>query len=96
MKGDPDMRAEYDFSEGKRGAVIPQIVNSQTENMKGKVRITTYLDSDVLEKLKALGESESKGYQTVLNELLRKQFEPQKPIEEVLRQVIREEMKLAA
>ena len=96
MKADPDMRAEYDFRKGKRGAVIPQLVNLQAENMKGKVRITTYLDSDVLEKLKARGESESKGYQTVLNELLRKQFEPQKPIEEVLRQVIREEMKLAA
>jgi len=96
MKADPDMRTEYDFSKGKRGAVIPQLVDLQADNMKGKVRITIYLDSDVLEKLKALGESESKGYQTVLNELLRKQFAPQKPIEEVLRQVIREEMKLAA
>jgi len=96
MKADADMRAEYDFSKGRRGAVIPQLVDLQADNMKGKVRITTYLDSDVLEKLKARGASESKGYQTVLNELLRKQFEPQKPIEEVLRQVIREEMKLAA
>jgi hypothetical protein len=31
-----------------------------------------------------------------LNELLRKQFEPQKPIEEVIRQVLREELKKAA
>ena len=87
MATDLDMRAEYDFSKGKRGAVIPN---------PNKVRITTYLDADVLERLKARGESENKGYQTVLNELLRKQFEPQKPIEEVIRQVLREELKKAA
>ncbi len=87
MKPDPDMKPEYDFSNGKRGAVIPNL---------GKVRITTYLDADVLELLKARGEAENKGYQTVLNELLRKQFEPQQPIAEVLRQVIREEFKHAA
>lgn len=51
------MKATYDFSNGKRGAVIPQLVDLQADNMKGKVRITTYLDSDVLEKLKALSES---------------------------------------
>ena len=87
MVTDPDMRAVYDFSKGKRGDVIPN---------PNKVRITTYLDADVLELLKARGESENKGYQTVLNELLRKQFEPQKPIEEVIRQVLREELKKAA
>lgn len=34
------MKAEYDFSEAKRGAVIPQT---------GKTRITIYIDDDVLE-----------------------------------------------
>jgi uncharacterized protein (DUF4415 family) len=87
MKADPDMRPEYDFSKGKRGAVIPNT---------GKTRITTYLDNDVVEWLKSRGESENKGYQTVLNELLRKQLAPEQPIAEVLRQVIREELKLAA
>jgi uncharacterized protein (DUF4415 family) len=96
MKTDPDMRAEYDFSKGKRGAVIPRADKIQTENSKGKIRITTYLDSDVLVLLKARGEAESKGYQTVLNELLRKQLEHQQPIADILRQVIREELKLAA
>lgn len=87
MKADPDMRPEYDFSKGKRGAVIPNA---------GKTRITTYLDNDIVEWLKSRGEAENKGYQTVLNELLRKQLTPEKPIAEVLRQVIREELKLAA
>lgn len=87
MKTDSDIKPAYDFSKGKRGAVIPNT---------GKTRVTTYLDNDVLAVLKALGESEKKGYQTVLNELLRKQLTPEKPIAEILRQVIREELKLAA
>ena len=90
------MRKEYDFSEGKRASVIPHLAKLQAESAKGKVRITTYLDSDLVELLKARGESEKKGYQTVLNDLLRKQFSAEKPIEEVIRQVIREELKHAA
>lgn len=90
------MRKEYDFSEGKRASVIPHLAKLQTENAKGKVRITTYLDSDLVELLKARGEAEKKGYQTILNDLLRKQFSAEKPIEEVIRQVIREELKHAA
>ena len=34
------MRKEYDFSKGRRGAVVPQ---------PGKTRITIYLDDQVLE-----------------------------------------------
>lgn len=90
------MRKEYDFSEGKRAGVVPHLAKLQAESAKGKVRITTYLDSDLVELLKARGESEKKGYQTVLNDLLRKQFSAEKPIEEVIRQVIREELKHAA
>jgi uncharacterized protein (DUF4415 family) len=90
------MRKEYDFSQGKRAGDIPHLANLQAEHSKGKVRITTYLDTDVLELLKARGESENKGYQTVLNELLRKQFISEKPLEEIIRKVIREELKQAA
>lgn len=90
------MRKEYDISQGKRASAIPHLAKLQAESSKGKVRITTYLDSDVLGLLKARGESENKGYQTVLNELLRKQFETEKPLEEILRKVIREELKNAA
>lgn len=90
------MRKEYDFSQGKRANDIPHLAKLQAENSKGKVRITTYLDTDVLDLLKARGISENKGYQTVLNELLRKQFETEKPLEDILRKVIREELKKAA
>jgi uncharacterized protein (DUF4415 family) len=90
------MRKEYDFSQGKRASDIPHIAKLQAEQSKGKVRITTYLDAEVLELLKARGESENKGYQTVLNELLRKQLMSEKPLEEIIRKVIREELKQAA
>lgn len=90
------MRKEYDFSSAKRAQDVPHLAKLQTEGTKGKTRITTYLDNDIVEWLKARGESENKGYQTVLNELLRKQLSPEQPIAEVLRQVIREELKNAA
>ncbi len=38
------MKREYNFSKGRRGAVIPQV---------GKTRITIYLDDGVLERFKA-------------------------------------------
>lgn len=54
------MKAEYDFSEAKRGAVIPQT---------GKTRITIYND-DVLETFRQRSDV-GKGYQTIMNEALR-------------------------
>lgn len=57
------MRDEYDFSKGKRGAVIPS---------PGKTRITIMLDDDVIEHFRAQAESEGIGYQTLINALLRK------------------------
>lgn len=90
------MKRGYDFSKGKRGAVIPPGTPVDIEVTPGKTRITTYLDSDVVEWLKTRGEAEHKGYQTVLNDILRKQLAPEPPIAEVLRKVIREELKKAA
>jgi len=90
------MRKEYDFSTGKRAKDVPRLAKLQAEMSAGKVRITTYLDSEIVDYLKARGEAENKGYQTILNELLRKHLTPEKPIAEVIRQVIREELKLAA
>jgi uncharacterized protein (DUF4415 family) len=90
------MRKEYDFSNAKKAKEVPHLAKLQSENTGGKTRITTYLDNDVVEWLKSRGEAEHKGYQTVLNELLRKQLTPEPPISDVLRKVIREELKLAA
>ena len=55
------MRKEYDFSKGKRGAVIPS---------PGKTRITIMLDNDIIEHYRAAAESAGIGYQTMINTAL--------------------------
>lgn len=79
------MRAEYDFSKGKRGAVIPQ---------KGKTRISIFIDNAVLDAFRGRAEKAGTGYQTMMNEALRKYIsETDQPVtEQVLRQVLRQEM----
>ena len=79
------MRTEYDFSKGKRGAVIPQ---------KGKTRISIFIDNSVLEEFRARADKARTGYQTMMNEALRKYLsETDKPVtEKTLRQVLRQEM----
>ncbi len=83
------MKKEYDFTNAKRGAVVPQ---------KRKTRITIYLDNDVLDEFRKRADATGRGYQTVINEILRQHLEKSsKPIDvKVLRKVIREELKRAA
>jgi len=86
------MRKEYDFSKGKRGAVIPS---------PGKTRITIMLDDDILEHFRQRAEAEGVGYQTMINSILRttttglKSRKPaDKPItESALRKILREELR---
>jgi uncharacterized protein (DUF4415 family) len=82
------MKAEYDFSEAKRGAVIPQT---------GKTRITIYIDDDVLDTFRERSDAAGKGYQTIMNEALREYLNKVKqPLdEETLRRVIKEELRAA-
>jgi uncharacterized protein (DUF4415 family) len=83
------MREEYDFSEGKRGAVIAS---------PGKTRITIMLDDDVIEAFRARAESAGTGYQTLINSALRDAIsgikeKPQKPLTvATLRRILREEL----
>ena len=80
------MRDEYDFSKGKRGAIIPA---------KGKTRITIYLDDEVLDNFRDRAESKGIGYQTLINQALKTYLqEPnQHPVtESELRRIIREEL----
>jgi uncharacterized protein (DUF4415 family) len=56
------MKAEYDFSKGKRGAILPSA---------GKTRITIYLDDAILSEFQARAEEAGTGYQTLINEALR-------------------------
>lgn len=83
------MKKEYDFSNAKRGRVIPQ---------KGKTRITIYLDTDVVEEFRVRADAAGFGYQTMINEALRQYLDKsEKPLDEtVIRQVIREELDRAA
>ena len=82
------MKQEYDFNQRKRGAVV------QT---KGKTRITTYLDNDVLDAFRSLSEEAGRGYQTLINEVLRDYVNRAKsPVDEdTLRRVLREELHTA-
>jgi uncharacterized protein (DUF4415 family) len=80
------MKKEYDFSEGKRGAVLPVT--------KGKTRITIRIDDDILEWFRNEVDAAGGGnYQTLINQALRENITRQKePIEVILRRVVREEL----
>lgn len=85
------MRKEYDFSKGKRGAVIPS---------PGKTRITIMLDDDVIEQFRAKAEAQGIGYQTMINAALREVLMAEKgrasdngPLTAaILRKILREEL----
>lgn len=80
------MKAKYDFSKGKRGAVLPSTGN--------KVRITIRLDRDIIDWFRSKVEEQGGGsYQAMLNDALRKHIEYQnQPLEDILRRVVREEL----
>ena len=83
------MRNEYDFSKGKRGPVIDPDPN--------KVRITIRLDADIVKYFKDQVHKAGGGnYQTMINNALREYIEEiRSPLnEKILRQVIREELKV--
>lgn len=86
------MRKDYDFSKGKRGAVIAS---------PGKTRITIMLDDDVIEHFRETAEAQGRGYQTMINSALRmamKEASGESPEDDrpvtvgVLRDVLREEL----
>jgi uncharacterized protein (DUF4415 family) len=78
-----------DFSKGKRGAIIKADPN--------KIRITIRLDGDIIEHFKKQVHDAGGGnYQTLLNDTLRNYIQSEtEPLEDTLRKVIREELKLA-
>ena len=85
------MRKEYDFSQARRGAVIPS---------PGKTRITIMLDDDLIEFFRAKAEAQGTGYQTMINATLRasvgqkqsKSAEDRPLTVAALRKVLREEL----
>jgi len=79
------MKTEYEFSKGKRGAVIPQ---------KGKTRISIFIDNSVLDEFRRRADQAGTGYQTMMNDALRKYLsDADHPVtEKTLREVLRQEM----
>lgn len=81
------MKKEYDFSDAKRGPVVPA--------PRGKTRITIRLDEGVIAWFKAqVAQAGGGNYQTLINNALRDYIgRKEEPLEETLRRVIREELR---
>ena len=81
------MKKEYDFRQGQCGPVAP--------DQPSKTRITIRIDTDILNWFRNLVNARGGGnYQTMMNEALRAYIQHQdKPLEETLRKVIREELR---
>ena len=84
------MKREFDFSKGKRGAVVPA--------PQGKTRITIRLDDDILNWFRDQVHKAGGGnYQTLMNDALREHIRRvHEPLEATLRRVIREELTRAS
>jgi uncharacterized protein (DUF4415 family) len=82
----------YNFSKGKRGAALPL--------PPGKQRITIRLDADILDYFRDQVERAGGGnYQTAINTVLREYLDGKKiapQIEDIVRRVIREELRKAS
>jgi len=83
------MKDEYDFSQGKRGAIDPM--------PRGKTRITIRLDDDVLDWFRGQANAAGGGnYQTLINNALCEYVhQREEPLEEILRRVVREELSIS-
>jgi uncharacterized protein (DUF4415 family) len=84
------MKTEYNFSQGKRGAVLTA--------SSGKTRITIRLDDNLLDWFRGQAHAVGGGsYQTLINEALREYVGTKRePLEATLRRVLREELPRAA
>lgn len=82
------MKREYDFSKGKRGAMLKG---------GGKTRITVDLDDEVISSFRQMADESGKVYQTLINDALREYLsQSKKPVEaSTLRRMLREELKQA-
>jgi len=80
------MKENYDFRKAKRGAVLG--------SPAGKTRITIRIDDAILDWFRrAVHEAGGGNYQTQINDALRQHiFSEEKPLEDTLRRVLREEL----
>ena len=84
------MKREYDFSNGKRGAVV--------KTPAGKTRITIRLDDAILGWFREQVHRAGGGsYQNLINDALAQHVAAaREPLEKTLRRVIREELRKSA
>ena len=89
-KKSEEMREEYSFKEARRGVVVPP--------EPGKTRITIRIDTDILDWFRnQVTEAGGGNYQTLINQALREHVrQNSRPLEEVIRKVVREELRRAA
>ena len=88
------MRANYDFSNGKRGRIL-----APEPEQPGKARITIRIDEDILDAFYKASEASGGaiGYQTLINQALRQHVEGKAPkLEDTLRRIVREEIRAAS
>ena len=83
------MKDSYDFRKGKRGRIT-----KPAPEPAGKVKITIRLDKDIVDHFLARADESggAVGYQTLINEALRRSVEAPS-LEAMVRRVIREELK---
>ena len=82
------MKAEYDFSKARRGAVVPA--------SSGKTRITIRLDTGLIDWFKERVDAAGGGnYQSLINDALKAHVQ-QQSLERTLRRLIREELRRGA
>ena len=79
------MKTGYDFSRGKRGAVL---------SSRDKTRITIYLDDAILERFKTESARTGQGYQTLIDEALAQNVTSAAPpvTASQVRKILREEL----
>ena len=79
------MKKEYDVSTARRGPLKTPTV---------KTRVTMYLDDAVIESFRIKAEKTGKGYQTLINEVLRASIQKQPGLltAEKVREIVREEL----
>ena len=84
------MKANYNFSKARRGAVAPSTGN--------KTRITIRIDRDIVDWFKNKVEENGSGnYQSLLNDALRAHIgQKDQSLEKLLRKVVRDELNKAS
>jgi len=81
------MKKEYDFSQAKRGAIVPPKADSTP--------ITIRLDNKILDWLREHAQVNGEGsYQLLINQILQQYIQSQPDWELTFRRIIREELQL--